>query len=58
MAALGGIKILVIDDETEIRDILRDELEFCGALVSEASGGIEALATVRARHPTHPALFY
>lgn len=37
-------KILVVDDEQELREILMEELSFEGAQVFEASGGISALA--------------
>ncbi len=46
MASLKGRKILVADDEPMLREILRDVLEFEGAVVKEASNGKEAFAAM------------
>ena len=43
MANLKGKTILVVDDEVEIREILREEFRQAGAQVVEASGGLDAL---------------
>jgi CheY-like chemotaxis protein len=37
-----GKKFLVVDDEPDLREILRDELEFAGATLSEAENGVIA----------------
>lgn len=42
MSTLKGKKILVVDDEEGIRDLIISELEFCGAECVEASNGSEA----------------
>lgn len=42
MAGLEGKKILVVDDEDGIRDLIISELEFCGANCKEASNGLDA----------------
>jgi len=39
MSALKGKKILIVDDEPMLREILRDVLEFEGALIKEAENG-------------------
>lgn len=38
-----GKQILIVDDESDIRDVLRDEFEMLGATVHEADGGRPAL---------------
>lgn len=43
-----GKNILVVDDEPDLRDILKDEFEFCGAQVQIAQNGKEALEKVKA----------
>src|SRR4051794_26967646 len=43
--------VLVVDDEPEIRELCRVNLEFEGFEVLEAANGIEALEVVRSRHP-------
>lgn len=42
MGPLKGKKILIVDDETDLRETIRFELEMNGASVVEASGGHEA----------------
>jgi two-component system response regulator (stage 0 sporulation protein F) len=42
MNKLEGKKILVVDDEEGIRDLIISELEFCGAQCIEASNGNDA----------------
>jgi DNA-binding response OmpR family regulator len=39
-----GRQFLVVDDEPDLREILRDELEFAGAQLAEAENGVQALA--------------
>ena len=38
-----GKVILVVDDKADLREILREELSYEGAVVIEASNGVEAL---------------
>jgi CheY-like chemotaxis protein len=47
MPKLDQKKILIVDDEEALRSILGYMLEEEGALVSEAAGGIEALAKLK-----------
>lgn len=42
-----GKTILVVDDEPDLREILKDEFEYSGALVLEASNGKSALEIVQ-----------
>jgi len=42
-----GKNVLVVDDEPDLREILRDELEFAGATLSEAANGLEALGMAK-----------
>ena len=44
-------RVLVVDDESEIRELCRVNLEFEGFEVLEAANGFEALKTVREKHP-------
>ncbi len=44
----AGKKILVVDDEPDLREILRDEFELGGAQVTEAVNGVDALKKVEA----------
>ena len=44
-------KILVADDEAEIRDILHLYLEQAGFMVSEAADGLEALSLFEQVNP-------
>jgi len=46
---LSGRTILVVDDQAQIRSLIRQALEPRGAVILEASNGHEALATVK-RH--------
>jgi len=43
--------ILVIDDEEDIREVLKDRLEFSSYRVLTASNGVEGLACIRVEHP-------
>lgn len=40
-------KLLVVDDETKIREIIKKYAEFEGHEVTEASGGLEAINICR-----------
>ena len=44
-------RVLVVDDEPEIRELCRVNLEFEGFEVLEAPNGFEALRVVREQHP-------
>jgi len=44
-------RILVVDDDPDLRDILRSTLEPAGFFVEEASDGVKALAAVKAQAP-------
>jgi CheY-like chemotaxis protein len=44
--ALKGKRILIADDEKDLREILADELRYCGCEVSEAENGKAAYATL------------
>ena len=48
---LRGARILVVDDEPDLRELLRQVLEDCGATVFSENGAVDALATVEAEHP-------
>ena len=48
---LRGQKILVVDDEAVIRDVVRRYLEHDGFAVCEAADGEEALAAIREEEP-------
>ncbi len=50
--ALEGVRLLLVDDDTEVREIARAMLEEMGALVIEVAGGREALLRLR----TEPAI--
>ncbi len=45
------MRVLVVDDEAEIRDLCRVNLEFAGHTVIEASDGSEAIETVARERP-------
>jgi PAS domain S-box-containing protein len=45
--ALEGVRLLLVDDDTEVREIARAMLEEMGALVIEATGGRDALLRLR-----------
>ena len=49
--ALSGLRVLLVDDEADTRDMLRVLLEVQGATVTAASSAGEALDLLR-RHPT------
>ena len=43
---LKNVRILVVEDECSIREILCDEFEMSGAIVAQASNGIEAIEKI------------
>ncbi len=49
--ALRGIRILIVDDDPDIRSLANLALSQDGHMVSEASSGQEALASIEARIP-------
>jgi CheY-like chemotaxis protein len=49
--ALSGLRVLLVDDEADTREVLRALLEVQGANVTAASSAGEALELLR-RHPT------
>jgi PAS domain S-box-containing protein len=49
--SLGGVRVLVVDDHADARDVLKAVLERCGATVVVASSAREALASVRTDRP-------
>src|SRR3954462_15478963 len=44
-------KVLIVDDEVEVRQFLSRSLEGCGYAIREARDGSEALACLAAEHP-------
>ncbi|MDH3663090.1 MAG: response regulator [Alphaproteobacteria bacterium] len=44
-------KIIVIEDESELRELLVEELEDAGHLMLEACDGVEGLAAIKAENP-------
>lgn len=50
-AGAAGTRVLVVDDDAQIRALLRQELEEAGHTVVEAADGREALAAVAAHRP-------
>ncbi len=44
---LDGLKVLVVDDEADARDLLQEVLEMCGSEVVTTSTAAEALETLR-----------
>lgn len=48
---LDGLKILVVDDEPDTRDLLKTGLENCGALVTVACSVIKALDAIKTELP-------
>jgi CheY-like chemotaxis protein len=49
--SLDGLKVLVVDDEVDTRELLRVGIGQCGAEVSTASSAQEALTTLEAERP-------
>jgi PAS domain S-box-containing protein len=50
-AALEGLHVLVVDDESDVREFVRSLLEECRARVSVACSAAEALQMVEAQQP-------
>jgi PAS domain S-box-containing protein len=48
---LDELKILVVDDEADTRELLRQGLEYCGATVSVAGSAAEAVEALMAQIP-------
>lgn len=48
---LDGLRILVVDDEADTRELLREGLQYCGAKVSVAGSAAEALDVLAATSP-------
>jgi CheY-like chemotaxis protein/anti-sigma regulatory factor (Ser/Thr protein kinase) len=48
---LDGLRVLVVDDEADTRELLKQGLEYCGAQVSLAASAAEALDTLMANVP-------
>ena len=51
MESLAYVRVLLIDDENDARDLSQAVLEQCGAIVKSASSGAEALTVLRAATP-------
>jgi CheY-like chemotaxis protein len=51
LADLSGIKVLVVDDEADARDLIKRVLEECGAEVLTAGSATEALRMVEENKP-------
>lgn len=49
--SLKGLRILVVDDEADTRELLKQGLEYCGANVTVMGSAAEALDTLMARVP-------
>ena len=50
-AELHGLKVLVVDDEPDARELMATMISGCGCVVHGAASAREALALVRALHP-------
>src|SRR5436189_6399748 len=48
---LDGLRILVVDDEADTRELLKQGLEYCGANVSGVATAAEALEAARDHLP-------
>ncbi|RKH40484.1 response regulator, partial [Corallococcus sp. AB050B] len=48
---LGGVRVLVVDDEEDARELLRTLLEDSGAHVVTAGSAMEGLQVLQAEHP-------
>ncbi|RYZ64773.1 MAG: response regulator, partial [Proteobacteria bacterium] len=46
----AGKRVLLVDDESEIRDMIRDSLYALDLSFSDANNGLEALELLRAEH--------
>jgi PAS domain S-box-containing protein len=50
-ASLAGLRLLVVDDSADARDLLKAVLERCGAAVTTAASAREGLAALRTGRP-------
>ena len=48
---MGGTRILVVEDDTDLRRLFRTALAMAGYLVEEAADGVEALHAIENRAP-------
>ena len=48
---LDGLRILVVDDEADTRDLLKQGLEYCGAAVKVAESPVEAMDLMKTSIP-------
>ena len=48
---LDGLRILVVDDEADTRELLKEGLQYCGATVSVAGSAAEALEALTTTQP-------
>lgn len=51
MVSLAGVRVLVVDDELDAREVLRGVLEAAGATVLTANGAEDAMSTIRRERP-------
>jgi CheY-like chemotaxis protein len=51
MAKVAGKKVLVVDDEKFVRELIKIKLGRCGLTVIEATNGLEAIETARNQKP-------
>jgi CheY-like chemotaxis protein len=49
---LGGMQVLVVEDDIECRELFRLALEACGAVVTTAESAREGLQALQAQGPT------
>lgn len=49
---LAGVRVLVVDDETDARDLIAAVLEWAGADVETAGSAAEGVAKLESFHPT------
>ncbi|MBX3219333.1 MAG: response regulator [Labilithrix sp.] len=50
-ATKGGVCVLVVDDEEDIRETLREAIELVGCTAAGAANGAEAMAFLEAERP-------
>ena len=48
---LGGVRLLVVEDDADSREMIPIMLECCGAMVKTAPGAAEALELLKGWHP-------
>jgi len=51
LAPVPGARVLVVDDDDQVRTLLRDTLELLGYAVTEADGGAQALRLLEGERP-------